>query len=362
MKKYLGAVKTVGKSKDAHASETAPALSDASETARQLASVLTSKALKHRARVAMERERDAFVKAAVDKAEGELQWDVFKNVENEWGKALTNAGFRDIDMSKVPQLYQEVSRSVSNADYLALIAAHARASWDSGQALDAKPEATAKSAVYEAAHDATGRAVEGKVEEMGRAAEKEIQRERDAATKQKADEIRRKAEEETRQLRESADQARRRTDEAVQRRAEEENQRLREFADQARRRTDEAVQRRAEEEARQLRELAAQAAQRKAEEIRRTAEETRRRLEESADQAASSGRHSWIEDDRRSINSTVSRDTLADRFREMEAGIARESGFRVPAYGWREYQDLKDLARRMDTETKAADPRSFEED
>ncbi|MGU7844177.1 hypothetical protein ACV22V_32625, partial [Burkholderia sp. AW33-5] len=63
---------------------------------------------------------------------------------------------------------------------------------------------------------------------------------------------------------------------------------------------------------------------------------------------------SWGSEDRRSIASRESRDSMADRYMELEARIARESGYGDTRYGQREYRELKSTARWADTQTKAA--------
>ncbi|OJB48840.1 hypothetical protein BGV60_24465 [Burkholderia ubonensis] len=189
-KKYLDAVKMAC----ALDPESTLALPKATEAARQLASALTPKALQRRERAMIERVRDTFVRAEIEKAEGRLDWMIFQMVQQEWQKAMTQAGLSDREQIQPLKLSQSISAQLASEpsvkNYLALVEANARASkgateWPSGWA----PEADPGNAVENAIHKIVPARVEGAVHDT-------MERVAQEAAKERAQEVARaKAEE-----------------------------------------------------------------------------------------------------------------------------------------------------------------------
>ncbi|WP_232482367.1 C80 family cysteine peptidase, partial [Burkholderia ubonensis] len=244
-KKYTVGVDKALKSRDAHASENSSALPEAAVTAERLALALTPKALLHRKQAATERARDAFVREKIERAQGELSLRVFQTVENALWGAFAKAGLPDPQPEEVVRLTNYVNAEVlaipEIGDYFRQTAERAHASWEtdgySGQALKAKSEATAKSMMYEMApvrieevvYDATGRAVQGKVDERAQevARVKAIEEAREAIQAKAEEEARREgqARAEAEIKRKAQDEADRKAREEVERKAREEVER-----------------------------------------------------------------------------------------------------------------------------------------
>ncbi|KVU28995.1 hypothetical protein WK65_07145 [Burkholderia ubonensis] len=245
-KKYLDAVNMAC----ALDPESTLALPKATEAARQLASALTPKALQRREQATIERARDTFVRAETEKAEGWLNWIIFQLVQQEWQKAMTQAGLSDREQIQPLKLSQSISAQLASEpsvkNYLALVEVNARASkgateWPSGRA----PEADPGNAVESAIHKIVPARVEGAVHDT-------MERVAQEAAKERAQEVARaKAEEDAREaaVATATEEARRdakvRAEEEAKRQAEvrakEEASRIaRDWAEEAARRETEA--------------------------------------------------------------------------------------------------------------------------
>ncbi|WP_232487598.1 C80 family cysteine peptidase [Burkholderia ubonensis] len=194
-KKYLGAVKKALIS----GPEVRPALPETVEAAGQLASALTPKALQRREQATIELAHDSFVKTEIEKAEGQLSWMVFQIVQQEWQKAMTQAGLSDREQIQPLKLSQSISAELASEpsikNYLALVEANARAS--AKRPSEWAPEAAPGNAVGSAIHEIVPVRVEGAVRDtMVRAAQ-------DAAKEKAREEARAKVEEEAREAAEA---------------------------------------------------------------------------------------------------------------------------------------------------------------